>query len=225
MTVNLAEELLLLAYDDGGRIQAGGAALDVGLAGGLLLELILAGRIDMDRGRVVVVDPAATGDPVVDHALAGMTADDRARTPQDWVGRLGRDVREQVLGDLVSQNILRRERDKVLWVFPRTRYPSTTGEVPSAEADARTRLARAVDGTGAVEPRTAALCSLVRALRLEGTALTDRHRRRRHLRDRLRTVVQNWTAASPATVGELESVIAATVTASTVMTTTAASAH
>src|SRR5262245_46096827 len=139
MTVNLAEELLLLAYDDGGRIQAGGPALDFGLAGGLLLELTLVGRLDLDKGRVVVVDPAATGDAVVDQALAEISADDRRRTPQDWVGRLGRDVRERVLVDLVNQNILRRERDKVLWVFPRTRYPSSTGGLPSAEAEARTR--------------------------------------------------------------------------------------
>jgi hypothetical protein len=76
----IAEDLLLLlTRDDTGQPVAGSQTLAFGLAGGVLVELALAGRVDIaaagDRvkeGRVVIRDPSPTGDELLDEALAAL---------------------------------------------------------------------------------------------------------------------------------------------------------
>jgi hypothetical protein len=145
----------------------------------------------------------------------------KRRTPEDWIGRLNRDLRDEILDRLVAENVLRREQDKVLWIFPRTRYPSTTGELPSAEAESRRRLDAAVAGEAPVEPRTAALGSLVRALHLERTAVPGRPRR--EVRERLKAIAEGQPGAEvDQALREMEAAVVAAITAVTVIATTAA---
>ncbi|HEX8627336.1 MAG TPA: GPP34 family phosphoprotein [Catenuloplanes sp.] len=162
--VSLAEEVFLLAYDDDGVARGTGQHLDFGLAGALLLELALAGRIDVVGRHVAVVDPTPTGDAPVDAVLRRIGSDRTPRRPKDWVSRLAKGARAPVLRRLIAAGVLRQETDKVLWVFSLTRYPARDGVEPAAETDARSRMRAAVTGTGPVDPRTAALCGLVSAL-------------------------------------------------------------
>jgi Golgi phosphoprotein 3 (GPP34) len=60
--MNLSEEFVLLAYGDDGKPVTDGMHLDNGLGGSLLLELALAGRIDIQDKRVLVRDESPTGD-------------------------------------------------------------------------------------------------------------------------------------------------------------------
>src|SRR6185312_6690738 len=117
MSMNLAEEFLLLAYDDDGTPLTDGTHLDHGLGGGLLLELALAGRVDVVDKKVVAPDISPTGDPLVDAALMKIVAEDKPRKPGHWVSKFAKDTRPQVLDKLVAEGILRTEKDKVLWVF------------------------------------------------------------------------------------------------------------
>jgi hypothetical protein len=216
MTINLAEELLLLAYDDAGSPAISGQSVDCGLAGALLMELMLAGRVEVADRRVVVVDARPTGDPVVDEALTRIGAE--RRKPQDWVNRLGKGLRDRLLHRMVEAGVLRREQDKVLWVFPRTRYPSAIGAQPAPETETRQRLHSAVNGDGPVDPRTAALCALVRAVRLEGTVFPGLPKKQ--VRDRLKTISDaSWPADA---VRKAIEAVEAAVIASTVVVTTAA---
>jgi hypothetical protein len=220
-TTSVPEELALLAYDDDGGLEIGGQSLDYGLAGAVLLELALAGRLEVREGRVSVIDPAPTGDPVVDGALASIRADDKSRRPKEWVTRLAKNIREPVLDGLVSRGVLRREEDRVLWVFPRTRYPAAHGVEPPAETDARGRLVAAVLADGPVEPRTAALCALVRAVGLERKVFTDQPRAQ--VRNRLKEISRgDWAAdAVRRAIEDVEAAITATI-AVTATTTAAA---
>ena len=59
--MNLAEEFTLLAYADDGSLEIDSVRLESGLGGALLLELALAGRVDVEDKRVVVIDPSPTG--------------------------------------------------------------------------------------------------------------------------------------------------------------------
>ena len=72
--VNLTflEELLLLCLDDEtGLLRPAFAPwLDTAGAGALLMDLALKNRIDTDPKRLVVVDRTATGEPLLDEALA-----------------------------------------------------------------------------------------------------------------------------------------------------------
>lgn len=166
-TLTLADELLLLAYNDLGRSDVGQPALDYGLAGGLLIELILAERIAIrDDGRIAVTNPAPVGEPRLDEALARIVGD-RPRKPKDWVVKLSGGLRDKTLEAVIAAGILRRERETVLWVFRRTNFPSPDGREPVVETQVRQRLTAAVASAGPVEPRTAALCALVRAVQLE----------------------------------------------------------
>src|SRR3712207_6526525 len=164
--MNLPGEFALIAYDDDGKPITDGVHLDHGLGGALLLELTLLGKIDVEDDRVVVRDATPTGDTVVDAALARI-AEDKPRKAKAWVSKLAKGTREKVMAQLVAQGVVRREEGRVLLVFPRTRYPAANGVEPVAETEARQRMHAAVAGPGEVDPRTAALCSLVAATDLD----------------------------------------------------------
>lgn len=182
METSLPEELLLIAYSDEGAMVASTEAVDCGLAGAVLMELMLADRLTLGKQVVTVTSGYPAGDPLLDDALARIRAASRPRPPREWVKQLRDGLRERVLERLVARGVLRRERDRVLWIFPRTRYPSATGAEPAVETDARHRLRAMLDGSGPVDPRTAALGALVRAAGLDQEVfpeLSGRERERR----------------------------------------------
>lgn len=115
---------------------------------------------------------------------------------------------------------MRREKDKVLWVFPRTRFPAANGVEPVAETEARQRMVAAVSGTGTVDPRTAALCSLVAATDLDKKVFADLDRRQ--VKARLKEIGEGaWAAtAVKKSIEEIQMVIMVAVMASTTVTTT-----
>jgi hypothetical protein len=215
MFMSLAEEFLLLAYADDGTPLTDGMHLDNGLGGALLLDLAMTSRIDVVDKRVVVLDAAPIGDPLVDQALARIAGAERNRKPGHWVSKFAKDTRPRVLEKLVADGVLTMEKDRVLWVFPRTRYPSAQGTEPAAESEARRRMRAAVLGDGTVEPRTAALCALVAATDLDRKVFADLDRKR--VKARLKEISQGaWAAkAVQATIEEIQAAILIAIVAAT----------
>jgi hypothetical protein len=213
--MNLVEEFTLLAYDDDGTPLTDGTHLDHGLGGGLLLELALSGRVDVEDKRVVVLDPSPIGDPLVDAALARIAGEEKPRRPGHWVSKFAKETRPQVLARLVDAGILRTEKDKVLWVFPRTKYPAAHGVEPVQETAAKDRMRQAVLGSGAVEPRTAALCALVAATDLDQRVFGDLDRK--VVKARLREISEGaWAAAAvKKTIEEIQAAVMVAIVAST----------
>ncbi|GAA1030245.1 hypothetical protein GCM10009557_21540 [Virgisporangium ochraceum] len=225
--MRLADELLLLAYSDEGDAQLGASSLNFGLSGAVLLELALAGRFDVDGDdKIVVTDATPTGDPVLDETLSTVANDKKTRTPRDWLSRLpGDKLHQRLLDDLVAAGVLTREQDKVLWVFPRTRYPSAHGVQPPQETDARARLNAALDGPDPVDPRTSALAALVQAAGLSGKVFDGRKGRdvKRRIQEMSEASVASGQWASEGVRKAIEQVEAALITtmiATTVVTTT-----
>ncbi|WP_433117654.1 GOLPH3/VPS74 family protein [Micromonospora sp. CA-246542] len=162
--VALAEELLLLAYDDStGKATMPRISLDLGMAAAVLVELALAGRIAYADGSLTVVDPTPTGEPVTDGVLARIAAD-TPHTPASWVQRLRHGLRDKILGDLCAQGVVRDVDETELGFIHVHRYPVVD---TSVEADTRRRLADALAGAAAPDERTAALATLVVVLRME----------------------------------------------------------
>ncbi|MFC4020644.1 GPP34 family phosphoprotein [Micromonospora sp. GCM10011542] len=162
--VALAEELLLLAYDDStGKATMPRISLDLGMAAAVLVELALAGRIAYADGSLTVVNPTPTGEPVTDEVL-GRIAADTPHTPASWVQRLRHGLRDRILGDLCSQGVVRDVDETELGFIHVHRYPVVDASV---EADTRRRLTEALTGTAAPDERTAALATLVAVLRME----------------------------------------------------------
>jgi hypothetical protein len=179
--VALAEELLLLAYDDEtGKATMPRISLDLGMAAAVLVELALAGRIAYSDGCLVVADPSPTGEPIVDDVLARIVADDAPRSPSSWVQRLRHGLRDRILGDLCGRGVVRDVDETELGFIHVHRYPMVD---PSVEQDTRRRLAEALTGGPVPDERTAALATLVCAVRMEyvlgltGDAAADAHRR------------------------------------------------
>ncbi|WP_410809888.1 GOLPH3/VPS74 family protein [Micromonospora sp. 067-2] len=178
--VALAEELLLLAYDDStGKATMPRISLDLGMAAAVLVELALAGRIAYGDGSLTVVDPTPTGEPVTDEVL-GRIAADTPHTPASWVQRLRHGLRDRILGDLCRQGVVRDVDETELGFIHVHRYPVVDRSV---EAETRLRLAEALTGAAAPDERTAALATLVVVLRMEsalgvsGDAAADARRR------------------------------------------------
>lgn len=177
--VALAEELLLLAYDDEtGKATMPRISLDLGMAAAVLVELALAGRIAYSDGALTVVDPTPTGEPVTDDVLARIAAD-TPHSASSWVQRLRHGLRDKILGDLCDQGVVRDVDETELGFIHVHRYPVVDRSV---EADTRSRLAEALTGA-APDERTAALATLVAVLRMEsalgvtGEAADDARRR------------------------------------------------
>jgi hypothetical protein len=212
--MNFAEEFALLAYRDDGTPDIDSTHLDHGLGGSLLLELAMADRIDIRDRKVVVRDATPTGDPLVDQALGRIVADDKLRKPEHWVRKFAKDTRKLTLNGLVDRGVLDREQGTVLLIFPRTRYPAPHGVQPAPEVQARHRLTAAVSGAGPVDARTAALCALVSATKLDRKVFRDLDRKQTQAR--LKEIsAGDWAAAAVRkTIQDVQSAVIAAVVAS-----------
>jgi hypothetical protein len=160
----LAEELLLLAYDDQtGKATGSRIGLDLGMSAAVLVDLALAGRIAYVDGYLKVIDPSPIGDAIADAVLA-KAAEDEPHTPAQWVQRLRHRLRTRVLEDLVARGVIQDIDETQMGVIHVHRYPTTD---PAFEAEIRGRLADALTSQAPCDERTAALATLLVACRME----------------------------------------------------------
>jgi hypothetical protein len=163
-SIALAEELLLLAYDDQtGKATGSRIGLDLGMAAAVLVDLALKSRISYVNGNLTVIDPTPVGDPIEDAVLAKAAADD-PHTPAQWLQRLRHGLRARVLEDLVARGVVRDVDETQLEFIHVHRYPTTDH---AYEAEIRKRLAEALITEAAPDERTAALATLLIATRME----------------------------------------------------------
>jgi hypothetical protein len=124
----IAEDVLLLATDDAtGKSGNYTVQLDPALAGAVLIELVVARRVDLQgegkKALVVVIDKTPLGDAILDPALRDLLEKGPIK-PVAAIGRLGKGLRARLYDGLHDRGILRRERAKVLGLFPTTRWPA-----------------------------------------------------------------------------------------------------
>jgi hypothetical protein len=163
-SIALAEELLLLAYDDQtGKATGSRIGLDLGMSAAVLIDLALAGRIAYVDGYLTVIDPSPIGDPIADSILA-KAAVDEPHTPAQWLQRLRHRLRTRVLEDLVARGVVRDIDETQLEYIHVHRYPVAD---PAYEAEIRRRLAEALTTDAIPDERTAALATLLTATRME----------------------------------------------------------
>lgn len=214
----LPDELLLLALDDDRGTRAHANELEPGLAGAVLLDLALRGRLDVVDKTVRAIDATSTGDAVLDHALAAIADAPKLRAPKWWVTHLQKGVREQVADRLVASGALRRDEQRLLWIFPVTRLPA--GD-PGPESAVRARLDGAVLQDVTPDDRTAALAALVHATNLRSTVFPGVDRRA--VKERLAELAEGQWAAEAVRRAVQEMAAATTVAATTAATAAATS--
>ena len=163
--LTLADEIVVLMLDDDtGALKPECARFaNIAIAGGILMELALLGRIDSDLASLFVVDAEPTGDPLLDPALAEIAAAAEAKPSRWWIERFGlrdHDLPAIVLERLAAAGILRAENRQFLWVFSRRAYPQNTGR---EEREAKARLAAVLFDDAVPGPRDALLLALADA--------------------------------------------------------------
>jgi hypothetical protein len=163
-TIALAEELLLLAYDDQtGKATGSRIGLDLGMSAAVLVDLALAGRIAYVDGFLTVINPSPIGETIADAVLA-RAAEDEPHTPSQWLQRLRHRLRIRVLEDLVSRGVIHDVDETQMGVIHVHRYPTTD---KTYETEIRQRLAQALTTDTICDERTAALATLLCACRME----------------------------------------------------------
>jgi Golgi phosphoprotein 3 len=162
--LTLADEIVVLMLDDDtGSIKPECASVaNMAIAGGILMELALLGRIDTDLKSLFIVDPKPVDDELLDLALQKIAAEPKKRPSEWWIRALGlglhsHDLTTKILGRLVQARILRLEDKRFLWVFSRRAYPQKSGR---EEREAKARLVSVIFNDDVPDPRDTLLLGL-----------------------------------------------------------------
>jgi golgi phosphoprotein 3 len=178
-TLNLAEELLLLALSEekGTVLLRAQTVLPYGLAGAFLIELIEANLLRLEGKYLIPAPSGSARDELLDGILATIRTSKRTHTLRHWVWRLGRSggkIKKNLLVRLVEKRILQREEHRLLGIFPTPHYPEADFR---PEFEIRRRIRSGILRGGTHEERTAALICLAYACDLIGVIFEKGERR------------------------------------------------
>jgi hypothetical protein len=166
--LTMREDLFLLAHDDAGKLLIPETSLGAGLAGATLIGLLLDGRVGVGEGRLEVFDDKPTGDAEADATLDAIGANTAPCGPRAWVSWISHGAYERVGDAMVDAGLAERVVVRRLGFVPLSRTR------PGDQSDlvrVRSRVRYAIHGRDLPDAETAALCGLVRVLRLEGSLL------------------------------------------------------
>lgn len=225
MDTLIAEDLLLLLLDDTKGTVRAGSYLTSALGGAVLVELALAEAVELEektsawRSAKVRPTGAAPQDPVLTAGLATITEKDRS--PQDLVNRLGKGLKETLTDRLVERGLLERREDRLLGVFPRTRWPAAD---TTYEHDLRRQVRAALVEGAQPDPRTGALVALLAAVDQAHRVVDHEGMSSREVKRRAKDIATgDW--AAKAVRDAVAATVAAVTTAVTAATVASASGY
>ena len=221
MQTLIAEDLLLLLLDDAKGTLAASDKVQPLLGGALLLELALAGRVEVAERTSrwswakVAVTGAPLGEPLLDEALSRVA--EKPRTAQDLVTRLGKGTKDVLLERLASRGLVERRDGKVLGLFPHTTWPARDVR---REESVRSLLQGALVQGLTPDARTSALVALLVAIDHAHKVVDGGDLPVRTVKDRAREIADGAWAAKAVrdAVVAAQAAITAAVTASVAAT-------
>ena len=168
ITLTLPEELILMLLnpENGYFHQVPGWDLNCVLAGAVLAELSMIGRIDTDLDSLFLIDATETGDPCLDPFLKAIAEEEETRDTRYWVEKLApraERVVDMTLERLVDMKILEQHAGE-FWTLARN---AQTGKFGGGFSDGtlvdfvKTRIARQIFEDEIPDPRDAILISLI----------------------------------------------------------------
>jgi hypothetical protein len=167
----LASEFFLLAHDEyDGTAAANPTALGNGLAGALLCELIIAGRVTAYGSKLSVRDPRAYGDPATDAVINEMCLQRGDHPVRDWVEHLGEESVRQVAQRLVNVGVVQHEHTRRLLGRSVDRYPAVD---PLEGGRPRAELSIALDRGEELDLQGVTLFGLLAACGIETVLAVD----------------------------------------------------
>ncbi|MFC0629062.1 GOLPH3/VPS74 family protein [Kribbella deserti] len=216
----IAEDLLLLIYDDEtGKPMVGNPGLDYALAGAVLIELTMLGKVDsagageaVKKDRLIVRDETPTGDLLLDKRLALLVGREGAK-PKNVIDKVSKKLRPELLERLNAKGVLTADKGKVLGLFPVTRWPAQDA---SHELEVRASLESALKLGMQPDDRTAALIALLHALNVVPKVVTDAVDKKA-LKRRAKEIAESaWAAeAVRQAVAAVQAALTAAIVAST----------
>jgi hypothetical protein len=166
----LADDYFLLAHDDRqGKARLSPRAVELGLAGALIGELVLEQHLFVEGPLLRVVRPDPPSDPLAHTTLATMLAEPEHRAVRTWLAYLGQTAVESVAQRLVRANLVRPVSSRRL-LKTVTRYPPHDINL---QAGRIVRLRRLLTGVEPVQLADGALMGLAEATGLTRHLLWD----------------------------------------------------
>ncbi len=167
-TLSLPEELILMLLNEesGYFHQVPGWDLNCTVAGAVLAELSLMGRIDTDVESLFIVDRTETGDPALDPILKEVADEPVQHNTQYWIERLApraESVVDLTLDHLVDLNVL-EHHDGEFWTLSRTALQaelSNTSSTGTAAQFVRTRISKVILNNEIPDPRDVIIIALI----------------------------------------------------------------
>ncbi|WP_407288322.1 GPP34 family phosphoprotein [Streptomyces sp. BP-8] len=173
MAITLAEEIMLLSLDDESGAPEQRHAAGWAVAGGILLELVLAGRATVEGKHLKLIDRTPTGERLLDDRMALIDAWLRSRERRrvtEWLTKDQGKAANAAVEGLCARGVVVEQQHRTLGLFPTRRYP----EADSApERELRQRLQAVVLDGAAPDERTAGLIALIHAAKLHRLAFPN----------------------------------------------------
>lgn len=164
--LTIAEEFLLLALDDEKGVVCNQPfmGLEFGLAGAVLMELSILGRIKADKEHLSLIDDSKTGNEIFDDALSMIKETDEEA--KYWVWKLGihiQEIKDYFIGHLIEMGVLEKKEQNILWIYRRKCYPLIDEKV---ELEVKERIRAVILENQAPLPRDVVLISLMHSCNL-----------------------------------------------------------
>jgi hypothetical protein len=201
----LADDLYLTAHDSArGRCLLSPATLGLGLAAGLLAELVLWRRIDVQDTRLAVIDERPTAEPATSAVLGQLVREHRHRLVRDWISFLATGVATDLVERRLARAGLVQRQEKRGLLGTKVRFVPTDSSVAGWPG---TRIRISASRGELLDSPDLVLTGLVLATGLDQHVLvTLEAHEREHLFDQLRrrmpAMLQHLVGHAEAAVGD-----------------------
>ena len=173
MNITIVEKILLLLLDDekGTLPPVPQLTLHFVLAGAVLMELAMRGKIDTDDENILVVDKSATGEEFLDSTLALIASNTEKREINFWINKIaddGAELTELGFNRLVEREVLEVNEKRYFWIVKTQTYPIVDN---SAERRVKLRIMNILYGDVAPEQKDIVIICLMDACDMFRTIL------------------------------------------------------
>ncbi len=167
-TGRLADDLYLLAHHEiTGKLHLQPRAAGLGLAGALLAELTLSGKIYFQADQIMVADRSPPGDGLARSVLGLLVSEPEQHAPRDWLLFLARTAAEDVALRLEQSGYLTRISSRRPWRGQRwIPVDSDCAFAPFLRAKSALDSSKPVTAQNAALAGLAAACGLGRQMAL-----------------------------------------------------------
>lgn len=220
-TFNTAEKFILFCHHpEKGRFMVSRQYIQYGLAGAIIVDLCLDGKLGLNESRIILKSGSLPADPVRAEVVRMIAESDRPRKTAFWVRKLAfryNRYLKQILDTLAKRRVVRFEDKRFLGIIPwRRSY--------LVESYTRNNLVRQLKNDILVyrgdAGQNAALAGLIEACRMHSILSTDRDELKM-IRSQLKKIIRDnpVTEEVKQTIREVQTAIIASVTAAMIAST------